>query len=129
MYLNMVCGMFVSVSLSIKSTPNHIHHHCATCITPTHTTHIISSTSPTYASCCPLGFVDRPRWSDGNAGQMDGEDVCAISNDFLLVSLVSNQVSLEEVCLPSFEMLTLVASCLDDPFIVLHSLVKSVFWI
>ena len=75
-----------------------------------------------------------------------------ISNDFLLVSLVTTLVSLEEVCLPSFEVLNcwlnLLASCLDDeiplkviasfsasrfalpsiPFIVLHSLVRSVFW-
>ena len=29
-------------------------------------------------------------------------NVCAISNDFLFVSLVTNRVSPEEVCLPSF---------------------------
>ena len=29
-----------------KSTPNHIHHHYATSVTLTHTTHIISSTAP-----------------------------------------------------------------------------------
>ena len=78
----------------------------------------------------------------------------AISNGFLLVSLVTTWVSLEEVCLPSIEVLNcwlnLVASCLDDeneiplkviasfsvsrfalpsiPLIVLHSLVRSVFW-
>ena len=66
----------------------------------------------------------------------------------------STLVSLEEVCLPSFEVLNcwlnLVASCLDDenkiplkviasfsasrfslpsiPLIVLHSLIRSVFW-
>ena len=71
-----------------------------------------------------------------------------------MVSLVTTLVSLEEVCLPSFEVLNcwlnLVASCLDDeneiplkviasfsasrfalpsiPLIVLHSLVTSVFW-
>ena len=43
---------------------------------------------------------------------------CAISNDFLLGSLVTTRVSLEEVCLPSLEVLNcwlnLVASCLDD---------------
>ena len=76
-------------------------------------------------------------------------NVCAISNDFLFVSLVTNRVSPEEVCLPSFDVLNcwlnLVASCLDDeneiplkviasfsasrfalpsiPLIVLHSLV------
>ena len=40
------------------------------------------------------------------------------SNGFLLVSLVTTLVSLEEVCLPSFEVincwLNLEASCLDD---------------
>ena len=82
-------------------------------------------------------------------------NVCAISNGFLLVSLVTIRVSLEEVCLPSFEVLidgwlNLVASCLDDdnelplkviasfsavrmalpsiPLIVIHSLIRSVFW-
>ena len=81
-------------------------------------------------------------------------NVHTISNGFLLVSLVTTLVSLEEVCLPSFEVLNcwlnLVASCLDDeneiplkviasfsasrfalpsiPLIVLHSLVRSVFW-
>ena len=30
-------------------------------------------------------------------------NVCAISKDFLFVSLVTNRVSLEEVCLPSFD--------------------------
>ena len=81
-------------------------------------------------------------------------NVCAISKDFLFVSLVTNRVSLEEVCLPSFDVLNwwlnLLASCLDDendiplkviasfsasrfalpsiPLIVLHSLVTSVFW-
>ena len=79
-------------------------------------------------------------------------NVCAISKDF--VSLVTKRVSLEEVYLPSFDMLNcwlnLVASCLDNeneiplkvialfsasrfaltsiPLIVLHSLVTSVFW-
>ena len=79
-------------------------------------------------------------------------NVRTISNGFLLVSLVTTLVSLEEVCLPSFEVLNcwFVASCLDDeneipfkviasfsasrfalpliPLIVLHSLVRSVFW-
>ena len=81
-------------------------------------------------------------------------NVHAISNCFLLVSLVTTWVSLEEVCLPRFEVLNcwlnLVASCLDDkneipskviasfsasrfalpliPLIVLYSLVRSVFW-
>ena len=82
-------------------------------------------------------------------------NVRAISNGFLLVSLVTTRVSLEEVCLPSFEVLNcwlnLVASCLDDeneiplkviasfsashfalpsiPLMVLHSLVTSVYWL
>ena len=36
-------------------------------------------------------------------------NVRALSNDFLLVSLVTTRVSLEEVCSPSFEVLNLVA--------------------
>ena len=81
-------------------------------------------------------------------------NVDTISNGFLFVSLITTLVSLEEVCLPSFEVLNcwlnLVASCLGDdneiplkviasfsasrfalpsiPLIVLHSLVRSVFW-
>ena len=47
-----------------KSTPKHIHHHYAPSVTSTHTTHIISSTAPTYAPHChpwicgqtPLGW-------------------------------------------------------------------------
>ena len=31
-------------------------------------------------------------------------NVCTISKDFLSVSLVTNQVSLVEVCLPSFDV-------------------------
>ena len=74
--------------------------------------------------------------------------VCAISKDFLFVALLTNRVSREEVCLPSFDVLNcwlnLVDSCLDDeneiplkvlirslpsiPLMVLHSLVTSVFW-
>ena len=45
-------------------------------------------------------------------------NVCAISNGFLFVSPVTNRVSLEEVCLPSFDVLNcwlnLSAICLDD---------------
>ena len=81
-------------------------------------------------------------------------NVRAISNGFLLISFVTTRVSLEEVCLSSFEVLNcwlnLVARCLDDeneialkliasfsasrfalpliPVIVLHILVRSVFW-
>ena len=35
-----------------KSTPNHIHHHYPPSATPTHTTHTISSTAPTYTPYC-----------------------------------------------------------------------------
>ena len=35
-----------------KSTTNHIHHHYAPSVTLTHTTHIISSTAPTYVPHC-----------------------------------------------------------------------------
>ena len=81
---------------------------------------------------------------------MSAVKVSAISIGFLLVSLVTNRVSLEEECLPSFEVLNLAASCVDDeneiplkeiasfyavrfalpsiPLIVLHSLVISVLW-
>ena len=81
-------------------------------------------------------------------------NVCAISKNFLFVSIVTNRVSLEEVCLPSFDVLNcwlnLAANCLDDEnelplkvissfsasrfalpsilLMVLHSLVTSVFW-
>ena len=81
-------------------------------------------------------------------------NVCAISKDFLFVSLVINRVSLQEVCLPSFDVLicwlNMVASSLDDEneiplkviasfsasrfalpsihLIVLHIFVTSVFW-
>ena len=45
-------------------------------------------------------------------------NVCTISNDFLLVSLVTNRVSLEEVCLPIFDVLNcglnLAEICLDN---------------
>ena len=85
---------------------------------------------------------------------MSAVNVSAISIGFLFVSLVTNRVSVEEECLPSFEvlnyLLNLAASCLNDaneillmviasfsavrfavpsiPLIVLHSLVRSVFW-
>ena len=35
-----------------KSTPYHIHHHYAPFVTLTYTTHIISSTAPTYVPHC-----------------------------------------------------------------------------
>ena len=85
---------------------------------------------------------------------MSAVKVSAISIGFLLVSLVTNRVSLEEECLSSFEvlncLLNLAASCVDDeneiplkaiasfsavrfalpsiPLIVLHSLEISVLW-
>ena len=81
-------------------------------------------------------------------------NVCVIPSDFLFVSHVTNRVSLEEVCLPSVDVLNcwlnLAASCFDDenelplkviasfsasrftlssiPLMFLHSLVTSVFW-
>ena len=49
---------------------------------------------------------------------MSAVNVSAISIGFLLVCLVTNRVSLEEECLPSFEvlncLLNLAACCLDD---------------
>ena len=36
----------------LQSTPNHIHHHYAPSATPSHTTHTISSSAPTYAPHC-----------------------------------------------------------------------------
>ena len=81
---------------------------------------------------------------------MSAVKVSAISIGFLLVSLVTNRVSLEEECLPSIEVLNLAASYLNGeneiplkvialfsavrfalpsiPLIVLHSLVRSFFW-
>ena len=45
-------------------------------------------------------------------------NVCSISKDFLFVSLVTNRLSPEEVCLPSFDVLncwvTLAANWLYD---------------
>ena len=54
-----------------KSTPKHLHHHYASSVTSTHTTHIISSTAPTYAPHChPWICGQTPPewlhcWSDG----------------------------------------------------------------
>ena len=54
-----------------KSTPKHIHHHYAPSVTSTHTTHIISSTAPTYAPHCqPWNCGQTPPerlhcWPDG----------------------------------------------------------------
>ena len=49
---------------------------------------------------------------------MPAVKVSAISIGLLLVSLVTNRVSLEEECLPRFEvlncLLNLAASCVDD---------------
>ena len=81
---------------------------------------------------------------------MSAINVSSIPTGFLLVSLVTNGISLEEECLPSCEvlncLLNLADSCLDDENGIvlkviasfsavrfslqsfLHSLVKSVFW-
>ena len=54
-----------------KSTPKHIHHYYAPSVTSTHTTHIISSTAPTYAPHChPCIWGQTPPewlhcWPDG----------------------------------------------------------------
>ena len=62
---------------------------------------------------------------------MSAVKVSAISIGFLLVSLVTNRVSLEEECLPSFEvlncLLNLAASCLDEGnnFVLYTNLYKS----
>ena len=46
-----------------KSTTKHIHHHYAPSVTSTHTTHIISSTAPTYAPHChPWVCGQNPEW-------------------------------------------------------------------
>ena len=45
---------------------------------------------------------------------MSAVNISVISIGFLLVSLVTNRVSLEEDCLPSFEVLDLAASYLED---------------
>ena len=54
-----------------KSTPKHIHHYYTRFVTLIYTTHIISSTTPTYAPHCTPKFVDRPHRRDCTAGQMD----------------------------------------------------------
>ena len=79
---------------------------------------------------------------------MSAVNVSDISICFLLVSLVTNRVSLEEECLPSFEVLNCVLNLDDENEILLkviasfsvvrfalpsislivHSLVRSVFW-
>ena len=38
----------------------------------------------------------------------------SVGPHFLFVSLVTNRVSPEEVCLPIFDVLTMTPSCLDD---------------
>ena len=43
-----------------KPTPNHIHHHYAPAVTLTQTTHIISSTAPTYAPHCHPWICGQP---------------------------------------------------------------------
>ena len=56
-----------------KSTPNRIHHHYAPFVTLAYTTHIISSSAPTYASYCHPWICGQTLRSDCTAGQMDGE--------------------------------------------------------
>ena len=54
-----------------KLMPNHIHHHYAPSVKPTHTTHIISSTASTYTPRCHPWICGQTRRSEGTAGQMD----------------------------------------------------------
>ena len=56
-----------------KLTQNHIHHHYPPSVTLTHTTHIISSTAPTYAPHCHPWICGQTRRCDYIAGHMDGE--------------------------------------------------------
>ena len=53
-----------------KSTPNYFHHHYVPSVTLTHTTHIISSTAPTYAPHCHPAEVTAllARWKERMAG-------------------------------------------------------------
>ena len=53
-----------------KSTPNHIHHHYSPFATHTRHTPSLQLQPHTHHTVTP-GFVDRPRWSDGAAGQME----------------------------------------------------------
>ena len=50
-----------------KSTTNHIQHHYAPFVTHTHTTHIISSSAPTYAPRCHHWIYGQTPGSDGAA--------------------------------------------------------------
>ena len=52
-------------------------------------------------------------------------NVSAISMGFILVSLVTNGVFLEEECLPSFVVLNLATSCLDDENEILLKVIAS----
>ena len=54
-----------------KSTPNHIIHHYAPSARPTHTRHTSLQLHPHTHHTVTPGFVDRPHWSDGAAGQME----------------------------------------------------------
>ena len=56
-----------------KSMQNHIHHHYASSVTRTHTTHILSSTAPTYAPHCPHRRDGTADLMDGTTDLMDGE--------------------------------------------------------
>ena len=54
-----------------KIDAKHIHHHYAPYVTSTHTTHSIFQLHPHTHHTVTPGFVDRPCWSDGAAGQME----------------------------------------------------------
>ena len=55
-----------------KSTPKHIHHHCAPSVTSTQHTSSLQLHPHTHHIVTP-GFVGGNRRSDCTAGQMDGE--------------------------------------------------------
>ena len=56
-----------------KSTPNHIHYHYSPSVTLTHTTHDTHHLINIDHIRTTLSPLDRLRWSDGTAGQMDGK--------------------------------------------------------
>ena len=60
--VNIFCVYALQVGLSAEEKENFGD---ALSVTPTHTTHIIPSTAPTYAARVTPGFVGRPFWSYG----------------------------------------------------------------
>ena len=65
----------IMLTIYTKSTPNYIHHHYAP--SATHIRHTPSlQLHPHKHHTVTLGFVDRPRWCDGAAGQMERKAGC-----------------------------------------------------